>query len=377
MKLENPFPEYGYFGPEYFCDREQETEELISALVNGNNVTLMAPRRIGKTGLISHAFERMKARDKNVHCFYVDIFSTKTFNQMVQFIANAVIGKLDSPSQSVMRKLNGFVSALRPTMSQDPITGMPTFSVSVTSERARDTLQQVFEYMKESGRQCYLAIDEFQQVSHYAEIGADAFIRSIIQFVPNVHIIFSGSQQHLLADMFMSPEHPFFNSSQIMTIGTIDANVYRAFANSFFAQQKREMSEEAFIYLYDMVDGQTWYVQKILNRLYRTPKGKLDQEDVFRATDKILHEQEINYQSNYNLLTDNQAQLLTAIACEGKVNAPTSLDFILRHQLPAPSSIKMALKSLQDKEFLFYDTKQGYIVYDRFFGMWLKRLTGL
>ena len=162
MKLENPFPEYGYFGPEYFCDRELETEELIDALVNGSNVTLMAPRRIGKTGLISHAFERMKAMDKNVRCFYVDIFSTKTFNQMVRFIANAIIGKLDSPSQSVMRKLNGFVSALRPTMSQDPITGMPTFSVSVTSERARDTLQQVFEYMKESGRQCYLAIDEFQ-----------------------------------------------------------------------------------------------------------------------------------------------------------------------------------------------------------------------
>ena len=296
---------------------------------------------------------------------------------MVQFIANAVIGKLDSPSQSVMRKLNGFVSALRPTMSQDPITGMPTFSVSVTAERARDTLQQVFEYMKESGRQCYLAIDEFQQVSHYAEIGADAFIRSIIQFVPNVHIIFSGSQQHLLADMFMSPGHPFFNSSQIMTIGTIDANVYRTFANSFFAHQKREMSEDTFFYLYDMVDGQTWYVQKILNRLYRTPKNKLDQEDVFRAIDKILHEQEINYQSNYNLMTDNQAQLLTAIACEGKVNAPTSLDFILRHHLPAPSSIKMALKSLQDKEFLFYDAKQGYMVYDRFFGMWLKRLAGL
>jgi len=56
MKLENPFPEYGYFGSEYFCDREQETEELIDALVNGSNVTLMAPRRIGKTGLISHAF---------------------------------------------------------------------------------------------------------------------------------------------------------------------------------------------------------------------------------------------------------------------------------------------------------------------------------
>lgn len=24
MKLQNPFPEYGYFGSEYFCDREKE-----------------------------------------------------------------------------------------------------------------------------------------------------------------------------------------------------------------------------------------------------------------------------------------------------------------------------------------------------------------
>ena len=161
-----------------------------------------------------------------------------------------------------------------------------------------------------------------------------------------------------------------------MTLNTINADVYYTFANSFFAHQKRQMEEEAFVYLYDMVDGQTWYVQKILNRLYRTPKSGLDKDDVLLAITKILHEQEINYQSNYNLLTDNQALLLTAIACEGRVNAPTSLDFILRYLLPAPSSIKVALKSLQEKEFLYYDAKQGYMVYDRFFGMWLKRLAG-
>ena len=149
MKLENPFPEYGYFGAEYFCDREKETKELMEALLNGSNVTLMAPRRIGKTGLIFHTFERMKEKNKKVQCFYVDIFSTKTFNQMVQVIANAVIGKLDSPSQSIKRKLNNFVTSLRPTMSQDPITGMPTFSFTVEPINARQTLEQVFEYIKE------------------------------------------------------------------------------------------------------------------------------------------------------------------------------------------------------------------------------------
>ena len=374
MKIENPFFEYGYFGAEYFCDREQETQMLMDALRNGSNVTLMAPRRIGKTGLIHHVFERMKAEDRRVQCFYVDIFPTKTFSQMTQFVANAILGKLDSPSKAIKRKLNNLMAALRPTMSLDPISGMPSFSFTVMPDQARETLTQVFEYMKESEQACYLAIDEFQQVSRYSEIGADAFIRSIIQFVPNVHLIFSGSQQHLLSDMFMSPKHPFFNSSQIMTIKEIDAEKYRVFANSFFKKQGREMPQEVFSYLYNMVDGQTWCVQKILNRLYRIPQETFCKEGVDRIVGSIIAEQEINYQSNYNLLTENQALLLTAIARQGAVNAPTSLDFILRYHLPAPSSIKLALKSLQEKEFI-YQTPQGeYIVYDRFFGMWLKRL---
>lgn len=32
FQLENPFLVYGYEGPEYFCDREEETRNLISKL---------------------------------------------------------------------------------------------------------------------------------------------------------------------------------------------------------------------------------------------------------------------------------------------------------------------------------------------------------
>ena len=63
-KMYNPFILFGYAGPEYFCDRERETEELMSALRNGRNITLRSPRRIGKTGLIMHAFERIKQKYK-------------------------------------------------------------------------------------------------------------------------------------------------------------------------------------------------------------------------------------------------------------------------------------------------------------------------
>ena len=372
-KLDNPFAEYGYFGPEYFCDREQETEELMSALQNGSNVTLIAPRRIGKTGLIHHAFARLKEQQPQVLCFYVDIFPTKNFNQMVQLMANSIVGKLDNPSQSVRRKIDTFVAGLRPTMSFDRVDGTPTMSFNIVPQQAKETLAQIFEYIKLSEKPCYLAIDEFQQVSAYSEYGTDAYIRSLIQFIPNLRLIFSGSQQHLLSDMFMSPQHPFFNSSQIMRLGEIPRDVYLDFANRFFGRQNRMMPDCVFEWLYNLVNGQTWYIQKTLNRLYRMKDRAIDRQLVAEAIDMILAEQEISYQNSYNLLTENQAMLLTAIAKEGSLKTPTALDFVMRYGLPAPSSIKTALKSLTDKEILFRDSDGSYIVYDRFFGIWLQR----
>ena len=65
-KSKNPFLVAGYISPEYFCDREKETAHIISALHNGRTISLISPRRFGKTGLIHHVF-----------CFYFDIFSTQ------------------------------------------------------------------------------------------------------------------------------------------------------------------------------------------------------------------------------------------------------------------------------------------------------------
>ena len=58
--MDNPFVTKGYAGPEYFCDRVEETKRLTSLLVNGNHVALMSPRRMGKTGLIRHCFAQQE-----------------------------------------------------------------------------------------------------------------------------------------------------------------------------------------------------------------------------------------------------------------------------------------------------------------------------
>ena len=60
IELQNPFICAGYVSPRYFCDRTEETEELIANMKSGRNTTLISPRRIGKTGLIKNAFYQLK-----------------------------------------------------------------------------------------------------------------------------------------------------------------------------------------------------------------------------------------------------------------------------------------------------------------------------
>lgn len=61
--IDNPFVTNGYAGPEYFCDRVDETAMLTNLLTNGNNVALMSPRRVGKTDLIRHSFQQESVKD--------------------------------------------------------------------------------------------------------------------------------------------------------------------------------------------------------------------------------------------------------------------------------------------------------------------------
>ena len=76
-KLANPFVYQGYESPEYFCDREVETKTLLSHLKNGRNITLISPRRIGKTGLIKNTFYHLKEEENDAICLYLDIFATE------------------------------------------------------------------------------------------------------------------------------------------------------------------------------------------------------------------------------------------------------------------------------------------------------------
>ena len=372
FKPRNPFICEGYEGPDYFCDRTEETDELIANLQNGRNTTLVSPRKIGKTGLIHHAFNRIKQQDKDAVCIYVDIFHTQNQYDFVQTLGKAIVEERLFDTRTPMSKVLSYFSHWRPTISPDPVTGVPTVSVAIERSNTEYTVKHIFEYLKQSGKEVYVAIDEFQTISDYPEQGTEALLRSYIQFIHNVHFVFSGSKQHLMYEMFGSPKRPFYQSTAMMTLQPLHEEVYYDFASQWFEAKKGSLSREVFLQLYALFDGYTWYLQSVLNRLYETERHVTDFQQVREAVLSILNDKASQYEMVMTFLTDNQRNLLKAIAKDSLVPQPQANDFIRQHELPSASSIKKALTALQDKD-LVCQTPKGYIVYDRFLDLWLKR----
>ena len=369
MKPNNPFLISGYHSPEFFCDREQETAKILDALSNGRNVTLIAPRRMGKTGLIRHAFYHLKEQQPEIVTLYMDIFSTQSLGDFVRLFANTVLGKLDSAPQKALSRISQFIRSCRPVFTFDEITGVPKVTIDVAPAEEENTLKEIFDYLASSEKRCYIAIDEFQQITEYDEKGVEALLRSYIQFLPNVNFIFAGSRKHVMQEMFTSSKRPFYQSTQVVTIDAIDKEKYAQFAIEHFTKHNTELPIDVFDAIYDKYNGHTWYMQALLNRLYGYNRN-IDLELVAYATEQIIAEYSYSYADLLKSYTAGNVKLLKAIAQEGCVKEVLSGDFIAKYKLRAASSVSSSLKKLLNNE-LVYLTDQGYIIYDRFMGEWL------
>ena len=369
MKREefNPFLLTGYENPDYFCDRSIETEKIKNAIENGRNITLISPRRMGKTGLIRHTFYFM---EKDFACFYIDIFQTQSLPDFVKLLANTIIGALDNTSQKIITNIFSFFKSLRLVITTDPYSGAPRLTVDFAREKAEESLKEIFDYLASSGKRCCIAIDEFQQITNYPEKGVEALLRSYIQQQTHIHFIFSGSQKHVMENMFTSVSRPFFQSTQILPLKEINFLDYVLFAKRHFEKNGKSISDEAVQWIYDTVAGHTWYVQMLLNRLYSYSEVSVLQ--VQKVLSEILAENEATFFTYCKLLTNKQLALLSAIASETSITEPTASAFISKYGLGATSTVSASLKSLLEKELLF-ENNGAYFVYDRFFSLWLKK----
>ncbi len=371
--MNNPFLTVGYAGADYFCDRVEETEKLTNLLINGNNVALISPRRMGKTGLIYHCFQQKKVSCK-FNTFVVDIYATKNLSEFVYEMGRQIVNALKPRGKKAVERFLGIVKSLKHGVTFD-IQGMPTWSLQFGDiQTPQITLDEIFNYIENAEKPSLVAIDEFQSVSSYPEKNVEATLRTYVQRCNKARFIFSGSQRSMMSEMFASAARPFYQSVSIFNLDTIPEEKYREFIHRHFKTAGKLILDETIHEAYRRFDGVTWYIQKIMNYLYSIADKKtpVNVQDLENAVDSIVKENADAYGSLLYLISPSQKSLLLAIGQEGLAREITGKNFIKRYSLASASSVQKAILSLQEKQLVTNDLGT-YEVYDKFMALWLKK----
>lgn len=376
-KVINPFIVSGKIEPEYFCDRVSESASLIKSLTNGNNLVLISPRRMGKTGLIHYCFDK-EPISGNYNTVFIDILHTTSLREFTFLFGKSIFEAILPLGQKMLTTFVHTLKSLSGKFSIDLVTNMPTFNLELGDiTRPAMTLEEIFTYLENADKPCIVAFDEFQQIANYPEKNIEALLRTHVQRASNTHFIFAGSEYHIMQKMFMSSARPFYNSADTLELKAIDVDVYTRFVIEHMNRGKRTISEELVKVVYRLYRGNTYAMQKTLNELYSiTSEDTIVTTDiVITAINNVIDSKEPMFREQLSNIPDKHKPLLYAIAQEGEAERITSAKFVMDHKLVSASAVQYAATQLLTKGVI---TKLAgkYSLNDPFFALWINRLYG-
>ena len=373
----NPFIVTGKIAPEYFCDRVAESAKLIKSISNGNNLVIISPRRMGKTGLIQFCYDKPEISGE-YYTFFIDILHTSSLREFTFLLGKEIYETLLPRSRKMLKLFIQTLKSIKGKFGFDPVSDLPVFNIELGDiEHPEYTLDEIFQYLEHADKRCIVAIDEFQQIAKYPEKNIEALLRTHIQKQMNANFIFAGSERHMMQKMFSSAARPFYNSADMMELKAIVPEIYVPFIVGHFEKCKRRIDPADVEKVYNLFKGHTYYIQKTFNEAFaETAEGGECTMDTIRAAiDEMIASNDTIFREILSNIPEKQKALLYAIAGEGEAERITSSEFIKRHGLTSASSVQSAAKKLLEKEIIT-ETNKVFSVTDKLFSMWIARIYG-
>src|SRR5690606_6665622 len=107
----------------------------------------------------------------------------------------------------------------RPVITLDEFTGAPKLSLDISRPPELErTLPQLFQFLDAQSQKTCIAIDEFQQILNYPEKNTEALLRTAMQQMKNVVLIFCGRDSTELRELVSHTGSAVFASNAVQRI---------------------------------------------------------------------------------------------------------------------------------------------------------------
>lgn len=371
IENENLFPS-GLAQGAAFCNRIKERESIKQCIIGNEHLVLISPRRYGKTSLITKVIEE----NQYDHCAIDFLPAT---NQL--YVKNAIISGASHllstilpKSGKIKQKLLDIFENMNPKIILSALGQHIELTTQETPAKSIITiLLNLDKAVGDLKKRAVFLMDEFQQIDSISgnhEI--EASIRHAVERSKNITYVFSGSNRHILEQMFNDKKRPLYHLCGLKKIGRISAQDYKLYLEQAAKKKwKRTLTIDAIGKILDVTERHTYYVNYLCRQLWKLshPPSLSDVETIWQD---YVNDQLPWITDDISRLSANQRSVLAGIAAE-PTKEPQGQYFSNKINL-LPANIKRALDTLIKANFIYHDENGYYQVLDPAVAAYLRKI---
>jgi AAA+ ATPase superfamily predicted ATPase len=346
-----------------FCNRKTELSYLSENIVNSKPTLLISPRRYGKTSLALNAIHQAKL--PAAHIDFLSAINESDIEKRILKGAGEIISKIETG----VRKAFNLATELFSGRDIKVNFGKVGISIEVSNKTENPannilTILERIDYLSQKyQKKIILFFDEFQRL---CEISGDHSIESVMREVAqkskNIMFIFSGSNRHLLHQIFDDRNRPFYKLCDRIILDRISADEYRKYIqNAAKLTWKKQLMESILEKIISVTERHPYYVNLICSKLWKKRLPALD--DVESVWGNHVMQERSQVANEIELLSKKQRKLLSVLARYGGTDAPRSREFEQKAEMSG-ATIAQALGFLEKRDFVFKNEKNYYVVLD-------------
>ena len=311
MTKVNPFRYTSPVGPEDVIDREAEASQLTDRAIEGNNSRVVAPRRYGKTSLLSKV--RSGLEGEGWASVYVDFFGVLTLADVAERIEQAYTRQLRGPLRTWFAGLRRVLPGLR--VGGGVVPAAIDVNLANLEVALRERLAVPERIHARDGTRVLVVFDEFSEVLA-SDTNADATIRSVIQHQAEAaSYIFAGSAVAMMNQLFADRRRAFYGQAGPVDLPPLPPDALAAYIARSFSETSKDPGE-ALDLLIGTAEGHPQRAMLLAHALWALtpPGGTADNTAFAQAFDDAVAEAGGELRAIWTGLGSGQRRALALIA---------------------------------------------------------------
>ncbi|MHB8318872.1 MAG: AAA family ATPase [Acidimicrobiales bacterium] len=355
----------------HFVGRTKELSAVTARMVDSINLSLISPRRWGKTSLLDVAAMRIRTSRRGA-VVSASLLKTPGLGDL----AGALVTSIYRVPGGWRRTKDGVADFIRrfrlaPSMSIGA-DGKPTFTLGphLSDGEYLRTIDEVYALLNQmtANRPAVMILDEFQEVGSIGDSMA-GFFKSLADAYPRVCLAVAGSDRHMMEDLLLTRGSPLFGMTEPIFLEPLPRDVMFEYLVGRAASSRKPMTDDAANEILSLTYPVPNDIQRLAYEAWALADRRIGVGEVDRGMEEAISHQASNYGSVLSRLTANQRKVLIALA-QATERAPYSAAFVSRASVANASSVKKVLTVLEATE-LAVEHGGLWSVDDPFFRTWM------